>query len=67
MATGESIQKQAEEFRNRYQAVREQIGRVIVGHDEVIHGVLTCLFVGGHCVARGRAGAGQDALGADAG
>ncbi len=37
----ESMQQQAEEFRNRYRAVREQIGRVIVGHDDIVHGVLT--------------------------
>ncbi len=62
MATGESIQQQAEQFRNRYQAVREQIGRVIVGHDEVIHGVLTCLFVGGHCLLEGVPGLGKTLL-----
>ena len=48
MSIGESMQQQAEEFRNRYTAVKEQIGHVIVGHDEIVHGVLTCLFVGGH-------------------
>ena len=48
MSIGESMQQQAEQFRNRYLAVKEQIGRVIVGHDDIVHGVLTCLFVGGH-------------------
>jgi MoxR-like ATPase len=62
MSTGESIQKQAEEFRRRYAAVREQIGRVIVGHDEVVHGVLTCLFVGGHCLLEGVPGLGKTLL-----
>ena len=59
---GESIQKQAEEFRQRYAAVREQIGRVIVGHDEVVHGVLACLFVGGHCLLEGVPGLGKTLL-----
>ncbi|MFV1968106.1 MAG: AAA family ATPase [Pirellulaceae bacterium] len=62
MNTAESIQKQAEEFRRRYAAVREQIGRVIVGHDEVVHGVLTCLFVGGHCLLEGVPGLGKTLL-----
>ncbi len=62
MSVGESLQKQAEEFRNRYQAVREQIGRVIVGHDEIVHGVLTCLFVGGHCLLEGVPGLGKTLL-----
>ena len=53
MSIGESMQQKAEEFRNRYFAVRDQIARVIVGHDEIVHGVLTCLFVGGHCLLEG--------------
>ena len=62
MSTVESMEQQAEEFRNRYQAVREQIGRVIVGHDEMIHGVLTCLFVGGHALLEGVPGLGKTLL-----
>jgi len=46
--TAESMQKEAERFRERFAAVREQIGRVIVGHEEIIQGVLTAIFVGGH-------------------
>ena len=57
-----SIEQQAEEFRQRYQAVRAQIGRVIVGHDEIVHGVLTCLFVGGHCLLEGVPGLGKTLL-----
>jgi len=62
MSIGESMQQQAEEFRQRYAAVREQIGRVIVGHDEIVHGVLTCLFVGGHCLLEGVPGLGKTLL-----
>jgi MoxR-like ATPase len=35
---------------------------VIVGHDDVIHGVLTCLFVGGHCLLEGVPGLGKTLL-----
>ena len=62
MSIGESMQQQAEEFRKRYAAVRSQIGRVIVGHDEVVHGVLTCLFIGGHCLLEGVPGLGKTLL-----
>ena len=62
MSIGESMQQQAEEFRQRYAAVREQIGRVIVGHDDIVHGVLTCLFVGGHCLLEGVPGLGKTLL-----
>lgn len=62
MSLAESMQKQAEEFRTRYMAVKDQVGRVIVGHDEVVHGVLTCLFVGGHCLLEGVPGLGKTLL-----
>ncbi len=62
MSNAESIQQQAEEFRERYQAVREQIGRVIVGHDDIVHGVLACMFVGGHCLLEGVPGLGKTLL-----
>ncbi len=37
-------------------------GRVIVGHDDIVHGVLTCLFVGGHCLLEGVPGLGKTLL-----
>lgn len=62
MTTAESLEQRAEEFRNRYQAVKDEIGRVIVGHDEIVHGVLTCLFVGGHALLEGVPGLGKTLL-----
>ena len=62
MPPAESIEKRAAEFAERYKAVREQIGRVIVGHDDIVHGVLTCLFVGGHCLLEGVPGLGKTLL-----
>jgi len=62
MSIGESMQQQAEQFRNRYNSVREQIGRVIVGHDDIVHGVLTSMFIGGHCLLEGVPGLGKTLL-----
>ena len=62
MSVGEEMQQQAQEFQNRYNSLREQIGRVIVGHDDIVHGVLTCLFVGGHCLLEGVPGLGKTLL-----
>jgi MoxR-like ATPase len=62
MSIGETMQQQAEEFRSRYTAVREQIGRVIVGHDDIVHGVLTAMFIGGHCLLEGVPGLGKTML-----
>ena len=62
MTDTETLQQQAEEFRERYNLVKEQIGRVIVGHDEIVHGVLTCLMIGGHCLLEGAPGLGKTLL-----
>ena len=62
MSIGESMERRAEEFLRRFAAVREQIGRVIVGHEEIVQGVLTCLFVGGHCLLEGVPGLGKTLL-----
>jgi len=62
MSVAESMQQQADEFRSRYLAVKEQIQKVIVGHEDIVHGVLTCLFVGGHCLLEGVPGLGKTLL-----
>ncbi len=62
MSMGDSMQKRAELFVSRYGAVREELSRVIVGHHDIIHGILTCLFVGGHCLLEGVPGLGKTLL-----
>src|SRR5512146_2570303 len=62
MTMRETMEQRAKEFVGRYAAVREQLGRVIVGHDDILHGVLTCLFVGGHCLLEGVPGLGKTLL-----
>ena len=37
-------------FLDDYRRTREQIQRAIVGHEDIIDGVLTCLFAGGHAL-----------------
>jgi MoxR-like ATPase len=61
-SVAESMQEQAEEFRRRYNDVKSQIGRVIVGHEDIVHGVLTCMLVGGHCLLEGVPGLGKTLL-----
>ncbi len=58
----DSMQAQADEFRDRYSAVREMIGRVIVGHDDIVHGVLTAMLCSGHCLLEGVPGLGKTML-----
>lgn len=56
------LHEQAEKFRTRYQQVKSEIGKVIVGHDEIVHGVLTSLMIGGHCLLEGAPGLGKTLL-----
>ncbi|HLA84519.1 MAG TPA: MoxR family ATPase [Thermoguttaceae bacterium] len=62
MSIAQTMEERAARFVERYKAVHEQISRVIVGHDDIIHGVLTCLFVGGHCLLEGVPGLGKTLL-----
>ncbi len=62
MSLADNMQKRAELFVARYGAVREELGRVIVGHHDTVHGILTCLFVGGHCLLEGVPGLGKTLL-----
>jgi MoxR-like ATPase len=63
MASAEaSMEVRADEFRSAYHRVKSEIGKVIVGHDEIVHGVLTCLFIGGHALLEGVPGLGKTLL-----
>src|SRR3984893_1249664 len=57
-----SMQQRAEDFRRAYGKVQREIGKVIVGHSEIVHGILTCLFVGGHALLEGVPGLGKTLL-----
>jgi len=57
-----AVVKAAEELRGKYEAVRGEIGKAIVGHQEIVDGVLTALFVGGHVLIEGVPGLGKTYL-----
>ncbi|MCU0688576.1 MAG: MoxR family ATPase [Phycisphaerales bacterium] len=60
--TAQDVQQRAEQFRQDYAAVREQVSRVIVGQQSIIDGVLTSLFCGGHVLLEGVPGVGKTLL-----
>jgi len=62
MSPAANMQERAEQFRKAYARVQGEIGKVIVGHSEIVHGVLTCLFVGGHALLEGVPGLGKTLL-----
>src|SRR5262245_6591150 len=51
-----------ERFRDSWDRLKTEIGRVIVGNDDVVEGVLTCLFAGGHALLEGVPGLGKTLL-----
>jgi MoxR-like ATPase len=56
------IQAACDQFRHDYTAVNDEVAKIIVGHREIVDGVLTCLFVGGHVLLEGVPGLGKTAL-----
>src|SRR5262245_55919029 len=56
------VQQLCEEFRRDYRAVQAEIAKAIVGHEDIVDGGLTCLFVGGHALLEGVPGLGKTAL-----
>jgi MoxR-like ATPase len=60
--TVEDAKAAAERFRADYGAVRREIEKAVVGHAEIVEGVLICLFVGGHALLEGVPGIGKTLL-----
>ena len=56
------IESAAAKFRDDYQKTRAEIAKAVVGHDEIVDGVLTCLFAGGHALLEGVPGLGKTLL-----
>lgn len=57
-----SVEERAEQFRGVLAALSAEIGKVIVGSEDVVEGVLTTLFAGGHCLLEGVPGLGKTLL-----
>jgi MoxR-like ATPase len=62
MSAEQPITQQAAEFRDMFQKLRDEVGKVMVGHREIVDGVLTCIFAGGNCLLEGAPGLGKTLL-----
>src|SRR4051794_747036 len=62
MTSATEMQQRASDFRKAYARLQGEIGKVIVGHTDIVHGILTCLFVGGHALLEGVPGLGKTLL-----
>jgi len=56
------IEAAADRFRKDYASAKDQIRKAVVGHEEIVDGVLTCLFAGGHALLEGVPGLGKTLL-----
>ena len=56
------VRERVAEFRNEFATLREEIQKMIVGHTDVVDGVLVCLFAGGHTLLEGVPGLGKTLL-----
>jgi MoxR-like ATPase len=55
-------EERAERFRGVYTSLTREIAKVVVGHEEIVRGVLICLFSGGHALLEGVPGLGKTLL-----
>jgi MoxR-like ATPase len=56
------IGQQVGEFRADFDALKQEIGKVIVGQKDVVEGILTAIFAGGHVLLEGAPGLGKTLL-----
>src|SRR4051794_21531371 len=58
----EEMKRQLDQFRSDFTALRREIGKVIVGHGEIVDGTLLALIAGGHVLLEGVPGLGKTLL-----
>jgi MoxR-like ATPase len=58
----EQVELQIEQFRKSFAIVREEVSRVIVGNEDNIVGIMTCLLARGHVLLEGIPGIGKTKL-----
>ena len=57
-----NTEEQIQAFRQSYTALREEIGKVIVGHETIVDGTLIAVLAGGHVLLEGVPGLGKTLL-----
>ncbi len=62
MSDEKNVEQQCADFREMFEAIRGEVGRVIVGHEDIVDNVLITLFGGGHVLLEGVPGLGKTLL-----
>ena len=57
-----AVQEQVAGFGQQFADLRDEVKKMIVGHGDVVDGVLVCLFAGGHALLEGVPGLGKTLL-----
>jgi MoxR-like ATPase len=60
--THPELPSQVEQFRTRFRAIQQELGKMMVGQDELVEGVLVAFFAGGHVLMEGVPGLGKTML-----
>src|SRR5688572_26048733 len=56
------VEAQVSAFKAEVDTLRKEVGKVIVGQNEVVEGVITCLLANGHVLLEGVPGLGKTKL-----
>jgi MoxR-like ATPase len=59
---GHEAKEQVSEFRRAMAELRQEVGKVVVGNDETVEGVLICMLAGSHALLEGVPGLGKTLL-----
>jgi MoxR-like ATPase len=56
------VEERCKDFREMFESLRREVGKVIVGYDAIVENVLLSLFCGGHVLLEGVPGLGRRCL-----
>jgi MoxR-like ATPase len=60
--TTTAVAQSIDQFRQRFLRITQEVGRRIVGHEEIVDGTVTSLLAGGHVLLEGIPGIGKTSL-----
>jgi MoxR-like ATPase len=60
--TTTAVAQSIDQFRERFSRITSEVGRRIVGHEQVVSGTVTALLAGGHVLLEGIPGVGKTSL-----
>jgi len=60
--TAQNVEAQAEQFRETWKKLKAEVGKVVVGHEEIVDQTLTAVLAGGHALLEGVPGLGKTLL-----